>query len=105
MPNGSIKYLRVVSRLQSMMDATSEFVGAVTDITDQRRVKNRCGRASVSGRVRRDSARREAGHGVLKSVSSIGRRNATAFQGFDPRDGLPRFEDFIRGFILMTNRS
>ena len=51
MPDGSIKYLQVVGRPSTDEGRRSEFVGAVTDITDQRRAEESLRKSEVvSGR-------------------------------------------------------
>jgi PAS domain S-box-containing protein len=95
-PNGSTKYLHVVSRPSIDDRRDSEFVGAVTDITDQKRAE--------------ESLRKSEAY--LADAQKLSRTGSWAWspevgikywseecyrvQGFDPRDGLPRFEELFQ---------
>jgi PAS domain S-box-containing protein len=96
MPDGSIKYLRVVGRLLQDEGRRSEFVGAVTDITDQRRAE--------------ESLRKNEAY--LAEAQKLSKTGSWAWSpdqdirywseecyrvlSFNPQDGLPRFEEFFQ---------
>src|SRR6266478_1744000 len=96
MPDGSIKYVHVVGHPSTDEGCASEFVGAVTDITNQRQAE--------------ESLRKSEAY--LKDAQKLSQTGSWAWspevgikywseecyrvQGFDPRDGLPRFEELFQ---------
>ncbi len=63
MPDGSIKYLRVMGRLSDDDADNFEVVGAVTDITERKRAEQRCGEAKDIWLKRKGSRIRAVGSG------------------------------------------
>jgi formate hydrogenlyase transcriptional activator len=96
MPDGSIKFVHVVGRPSTDEGRRSEFVGAVTDITDQRRAEKSL-RQSESYLT---EAQRLSHTGSWAWSPEVGIKYWSEefyrLHGFDPRDGLPRFEELFQ---------
>ena len=96
MPDGSIKYLRVVGHPSQDEGRRSEFVGAVTDITDQRRAEESLRKSEAyladAQRLSHTGTWAWSPEEGIKYWSEENYR----IQSFDPRDGLPRFEEFFQ---------
>ncbi|HXI93084.1 MAG TPA: PAS domain-containing protein, partial [Blastocatellia bacterium] len=96
MPDGSIKYLRVVGRPLQDEERRSEFVGAVTDITDQRRSEESLRKSEA---YLADAQKlSQTGSWAWSPEAGIKYWSEECYrvQGFDPRDGLPRFEELFQ---------
>ena len=96
MPDGSIKFVHVVGHPSTDEGRRSEFVGAVTDITDQRRAEESL-RQSESYLI---EAQRLSHTGSWAWSPEVGIKYWSEefyrLHGFDPRDGLPRFEELFQ---------
>src|SRR6266436_564940 len=96
MPDGAIKYLQVVGRPSTDEGRRSEFVGAVTDITNHRRAEEslRISEAYLA------DAQKLSQTGSWAWSPEVGIKywseECYRVQGFDPRDGLPRFEELFQ---------
>jgi formate hydrogenlyase transcriptional activator len=96
MPDGSIKYLRVVGRPLQDEGGRSEFVGAVTDITDQRRAEESLRKSEA---YLADAQRlSHTGSWAWSPEEGIKYWSEECYRvlGFDPRDGLPRLEELLQ---------
>jgi PAS domain S-box-containing protein len=96
MPNGSTKYLLVVSRPSIDDRRDSEFVGAVTDITDQKRAEESLRKSEA---YLADAQKlSQTGSWAWSPEAGIKYWSEECYrvQGFDPRDGLPRFEELFQ---------
>jgi len=51
MPDGSVKYLRILGRRAELESGRSEFVGAVTDITESKRAEDAVGASEKTLRL------------------------------------------------------
>ena len=89
MPDGSVKYLRVVSRPSTDEGRRSEFVGAVTDITDQRRAEESL-RESESFLAEAQKVS-HTGSWAWSPDTDVRYWSEECYRvlGFDPRAGLP----------------
>src|SRR5205814_1396326 len=96
MRDGSVKYLRVVSRPSTDEGRRSEFVGAVTDITDQRRAEESL-RESESFLAEAQKVS-HTGSWAWSPDTDVRYWSEECYRvlGFDPRDGLPRTEELIQ---------
>jgi len=96
MPDGSIKYLRVVGRPSQDEGRRSEFVGAITDITDQRRAEESLRRSEAY--LAEAQKLSQTGSWAWSPDKDIGYWSEECYRvlGFDPRDGLPRFEQLLQ---------
>jgi PAS domain S-box-containing protein len=96
MPDGSIKFVHVVGRASTGEGRRSEFVGAVTDVTDQRRAEESL-RQSESYLT---EAQRLSHTGSWAWSPEVGIKYWSEefyrLHGFDPRDGLPPFEELFQ---------
>ena len=96
MPDGSIKYVHVVGHPSTDESCPSEFVGAVTDFTEQRRAEEslRKSEAYLSDAQRLS----HTGSWAWSPEEGINYWSEENYRvhGFDPRDGLPRFEEFFQ---------
>ena len=96
MPDGSIKYLQVVGRPSTDEGAPTEFVGAVTDITDQRRAEESLRESeSYLAEAQKLSQTGSWAWSPDNRISGIGRRNATAFW-VSIHGMVPRFEELFQ---------
>src|SRR5262249_31734561 len=113
MPDGSIKYLRVVGRPSQDGGRPSEFVGAVTDITDQKHAEASLRRSEAYlAEAQRLS---QTGSFAWSLTDGIRYWSDQCYRvlGFDPSGGLPRFEEFVQrihpddqvGFWEVTQRA
>src|SRR6266404_6669446 len=96
MPNGSTKYLRVVSRPSIDDRRDSEFVRAVTDSTDQKRAEESLRKSEA---YLADAQKlSQTGSWAWSPEAGIKYWSEECYrvQGFDPRDGLPRFEELFQ---------
>jgi len=95
-PDGSIKYVRVVGRPLQDEGRRSEFVGAVTDITDQRQAEESLRKSEAyladTQRLSHTGSWAWSPEEGIKYWSEENYR----VQSFDPRDGLPRFEELFQ---------
>ena len=97
MPDGSIKYLRVVARPSTDEGRSSEFVGAVTDITDQKRAEESLRESEAY--LAEAQKLSHTGSWAWSSTDGIRYWSDECYRvlGFDPREGLPLFgETFQR---------
>ena len=96
MPDGSIKYLQVVGRHSTGEGRRSEFVGAVTDITNHRRAEESLRKSEAY----LADAQKLSQTGSWAWSPEVGIKywseECYRVQGFDPRDGLPRFEELFQ---------
>src|SRR6266478_9176072 len=96
MPDGSIKYLRVVGRPSQDEGRRSEFVGAVTDITEHRRAEESLRRSEAYlAEAQRLS---QTGSWAWSPEEGIRYWSEECYRvlSFDPQGGLPHHEDFIQ---------
>src|SRR5258705_6322910 len=95
-PNGSTKYLRVVSRPSIDDRRDSEFGVAVTDITDQKWAEESLRKSEAY----LADAQKLSQTGSWAWSPEVGIKywseECYRVQGFDPRDGLPRFEELFQ---------
>jgi PAS domain S-box-containing protein len=96
MPDGSIKYLQVVGRPPTDDRRRSEFVGAVTDITHQRRAEESL-RESESYLAEAQKLS-HTGSWAWSPDTDVRYWSEECYRvlGFDPRDGLPRVDELIQ---------
>jgi PAS domain S-box-containing protein len=96
MPDGAIKYLQVVGRPSTDEGCHSEFVGAVTDITNHRRAEESLRKSEAY----LADAQKLSQTGSWAWSPEVGIKywseECYRVQGFDPRDGLPRFEELFQ---------
>src|SRR6266496_1701440 len=96
MPDGSIKYLRVVGRPSTDEARRSEFVGAVTDLTDQKRADESLRESEAYlGEAQKLSHTGSWAWSPQKGIRYWSEESYRVL-GFDPLDGLPRFEEFFQ---------
>jgi PAS domain S-box-containing protein len=96
MPDGSIKYVHVVGHSSPDEGRRSEFVGAVTDITDQRRAEESLRESeSYLAEAQRLS---QTGSWAWSPDQDIRYWSEECYRvlSFNPQDGLPRFEEFVQ---------
>jgi formate hydrogenlyase transcriptional activator len=96
MPDGSIKYLRVVGRPSTDEGRRSEFVGAATDITDQKRSEESLRESEAYlAEAQRLS---HTGSWAWSPKTGIRYWSEECYRvlGFDPRDGVPPYEEFFQ---------
>jgi PAS domain S-box-containing protein len=97
MPDGSIKHLHVVARALSDEPASVEFVGAVMDVTVAKRTEE-----TLREREAYLAEAQKLSHtGSWARVSATGEMRYWSEEcyrvlGFDPQDGLPRFDTFLQ---------
>src|SRR5438067_37386 len=95
-PDGSIKYLQVVARPSADEGHRSEFVGAVTDITHQRRAEESLQESeSYLAEAQKLS---HTGSWAWSPDTDVRYWSEECYRvlGFDPRDGLPRGDELIQ---------
>ncbi|HXQ73913.1 MAG TPA: PAS domain-containing protein [Pyrinomonadaceae bacterium] len=95
MPGGSIKYVRVVGHRSTDEARPSEFVGAVTDITEQRQAEESLRKSEAYlAEAQRLS---QTGSWAWNPDKDITYWSEECYRVlcFDPRDGLPRSEAFF----------
>src|SRR6266496_3701189 len=96
MPDGSIKYVHVVGHPSTDEGCPSEFVGAVTDITNQRQAEESLRKSEAY----LTDAQKLSQTGSWAWSPEVGIKywseECYRVQGFDPRDGLPRFEELFQ---------
>src|SRR5215813_7954583 len=97
----SISRLSAVRRQMSGAVPNSWAQSLTSRITGER--KNHCERVKRIWQMRRDSARREAGHGVLKQGSNIGHGNVTVFSVSTREVICPNWKNSTNGFTPRTN--
>jgi PAS domain S-box-containing protein len=97
MPDGSVKYLHVLARASEPSSSNLEYVGAVMDVTAAERTEEtlREREAYLA------EAQRLSHTGSWARVSTTGEMRYWSEEcyrvlGFEPRDGLPRFETFLQ---------
>ena len=95
-PDGSVKYLQVVGRPSTDEGRPSEFVGAVTDITDQRLAEESL-RESESYLAETQKLS-HTGSWAWSPEKDIRYWSEECYRvlGFDPEGGLPRVEELIQ---------
>src|SRR6266403_2972319 len=96
MPNGSTKYLLVVSRPSIDDRRDSEFVGAVTDITDQMRAEESLRKSEAY--LAEAQKLSQTGSWAWSPEFGVKYWSEECYrvQGFDPRDGLPRLGELFQ---------
>src|SRR6266478_4741501 len=96
MPDGSIKYVRVVGRPSTDEECPSEFVGAVTDITNQKQAEESL-RQSESYLAEAQKLS-HTGSWSWSPDTDVRYWSEECYRilGFDPRDGLPGAEEIIQ---------
>jgi PAS domain S-box-containing protein len=95
MPDGSTKYVHVVGHRSTEEGRPSEFVGAVTDITDQRQAEESLRKSEAYlAEAQRLS---QTGSWAWSPDKDITYWSEECYRvlSFDPRDGLPRSEAFF----------
>jgi len=98
MPDGSVKYVHVVSLAWKEDESGSlEFVGAITDITERKHAEEIMRRSEAY----LSEAQRLSHTGSWACIPATGRHTywseeAFRIYGFDPAGGPPRFEEFER---------
>src|SRR6266487_4691139 len=96
MPDGSIKYVHVVGHPSTDEGCLSEFVGAVTDITNQRQAEESLRKSEAY----LTDAQKLSQTGSWAWSPEVGIKywseECYRVQGFDSRDGLPRFEELFQ---------
>jgi PAS domain S-box-containing protein len=96
MPDGSIKYVQVVGRPSADEGHRSEFVGAVTDITNHRRAEESLRKSEAY----LADAQKLSQTGSWAWSPEVGIKywseECYRIQGFDPQDGLPQFEELFQ---------
>jgi len=97
MPDGSIKYVHVVAHALGDESGTLEFVGAVMDVTAARQAE----KTLRESEAYLAEAQKLSHTGSWARVSATGEMrywSAECYRvlGFDPHDGLPRFETFLQ---------
>jgi PAS domain-containing protein len=96
MPDGSIRYLQVVGRPSTDEGRRSEFVGAVTDITNHRRAEESLRKSEVYLADAQKLSQTESWAWSPDEDVRYWSEECYRVQGFDPRDGLPRFEELFQ---------
>src|SRR6185503_4561053 len=96
MPDGSIKYLRVMGRPLQDEGRRSEFVGAVTDMTDRRQAEESLRKSEAY--LADAQSLSQTGSWAWSPAEGIKYWSEENYrvQSFEPRDGLPRFEEFFQ---------
>jgi len=97
MPDGSLKHVQVVAHTLGDESGTLEFVGAVMDVTASRQAE----KTLRESEAYLAEAQRLSHTGSWARVSATGEMRYWSEEcyrvlGFDPRDGLPRFETFLQ---------
>jgi PAS domain S-box-containing protein len=96
MPDGRTKHVHALAHTTQDASGNREFVGAVTDITDQKRAEESL-RASEAYLA---DAQKLSGTGSWAWHPEVGitywSEESYRVQGFDPRDGLPSTEQFFQ---------
>jgi formate hydrogenlyase transcriptional activator len=95
MPDGATKYLRVVGRPSTDGRGGSEFVGAVTDITDQRQAEESLRKSEAY--LAEAQSLSQTGSWAWSPDKDITYWSEECYRvlSFDLRDGLPRSEAFF----------
>src|SRR5713226_2518355 len=96
LPSGSIKHVRVTARPLRDSAGNLEFVGAVTDITDQKRAEESVRESEAYlAEAQRLS---HTGSWAWSPDQDIRYWSEECYRvlSFDPQDGLPRFADFFQ---------
>ena len=91
-----IKYLQVVGRPSTDEGRRSEFVGAVTDITNHRRAEESLRKSEAYLADAQKLSRTGSWAWSPEVGSKYWSEECYRVQGFDPRDGLPRFEELFQ---------
>ncbi len=97
MPDGSLKHVQVVAHTLGDESGTLEFVGAVMDVTASRQAE----KTLRESEAYLAEAQRLSHTGSWARVSATGEMRYWSVEcyrvlGFDPHDGLPRFETFLQ---------
>jgi formate hydrogenlyase transcriptional activator len=96
LPDGSVKHVRVTAHPSRDSAGNLEFVGAVTDITDQRRAEDSVRESEAYlAEAQRLS---HTGSWAWSPEQDIRYWSEECYRvlGFDPQDGLPRKEDYYQ---------
>src|SRR5882724_3862808 len=98
MPNGSCKYVRVVGRPSTNDESGDfEFVGAVTDVTESKRVEESLRRSE--GYLAEAQRLTHTGSWACNMATREMRYSSeehSRLYGFDPEKGLPSFEEIVQ---------
>src|SRR6478736_8394078 len=96
MPDGSIKYLQVVGRPSTDEGRRSEFVGAVTDVTNHMRAEESLRKSEVYLADAQKLSQTESWAWSPEVGIKYWSEECYRVQGLDPRDGPPRFEELFQ---------
>jgi PAS domain S-box-containing protein len=96
LPDGRVKHVHALAHVTQDAFGNREFVGAVTDITEQRRAEESL-RESESYLAEAQKLS-HTGSWAWSPDTDVRYWSEECYRvlGFDPRDGLPRFEEFIQ---------
>jgi len=96
LPGGRVKHVHALAHVTQDAFGNREFVGAVTDITEQRRAEESL-RESESYLAEAQKLS-HTGSWAWSPDTDVRYWSEECYRvlGFDPRDGLPRFEEFIK---------
>jgi len=103
-PDGRVKHVHALAHATQDASRQPRICGAVTDITDQRQAEESLRKSELIWRRHETSA---YGSWAWSPDTDVRYWSEECYrvQGFDPRDGLPRFEELFERIILMTNPS
>ena len=96
MPDGSVKYLRAWGRLLINESGSLELVGAVMDITEQKRAEEELRRSQAY--LAEAESLSKSGSWALKPTKEITYWSQERYHlfGFDPQAGIPSFEAVLQ---------
>src|SRR4051794_10423925 len=96
LPDGRVKHVRALAHATQDESGNLEYVGAVTDVTEQRRAEESL-RESESYLAEAQKIS-HTGSWAWRPTDGIRYWSDECYRvlGFDPRDGVPRFEEFFQ---------